>query len=46
MVLLDVSREVVTAMARLLSSQLVLVVLLISSRLRLRGSKELLSMLL
>jgi hypothetical protein len=46
MVLLDVSREVIVALVWLLSSQLMLVVLLISSRLRLRGSRELLSALL
>jgi hypothetical protein len=46
MVLLDVRREVILALVRLLGSRLVLVVLLTSSRLRLRGSRELLSALL
>jgi hypothetical protein len=46
MVLLDVRREVVVALVRLLDSQLMLMVLLTSSRLRLRGSRELLSALL
>jgi hypothetical protein len=46
MVLLDVRREVVVALVRLLDSQLVVTVLLTSSRLRLRGSRELLSALL
>jgi hypothetical protein len=45
-VLLDDSREVVVALVWLLSSRLVLVVLLTSSQLRLRGSRELLSALL
>jgi hypothetical protein len=45
-VLLDDSREVVVALVWLLSSRLVLVVLLTSSQLRLRGSMELLSALL
>jgi hypothetical protein len=45
-VLLDVRREVVVALVRLLGSRLVLVVLLTSSRLRLRDSRELLSALL
>jgi hypothetical protein len=46
MVLIDVRREVVIALIRLLDSQLMLMVLLTSSRLRLRGSRELLSALL
>jgi hypothetical protein len=46
MVLIDVRREVVVALIRLLDSQLMLMVLLTSSRLRLRGSRELLSALL
>jgi hypothetical protein len=46
MVLLDVRREVVVALVWLLGSRLVPVVLLTSSRLRLRGSRELLSALL
>jgi hypothetical protein len=45
-VLLDDSREVVVALVWLLGSRRVLVVLLTSSRLRLRGSRELLSALL
>jgi hypothetical protein len=45
-VLLDDSREVVVAWVWLLGSRLMLVVLLSSSRLRLRGSRELLSALL
>jgi hypothetical protein len=45
-VLLDDSREVVVALIWLLGSRLGLVVLLTSSRLRLRGSRELLSTLL
>jgi hypothetical protein len=46
MVLLNIRREVVIALVRLLGSRLVLVVLLTSSWLRLRGSRELLSALL
>jgi hypothetical protein len=46
MVLLDVRREVVVALVWHLGSRLGLVVLLTSSRLRLQGSKELLSALL
>jgi hypothetical protein len=46
MVLLDVHREVIIALVRLLDSRLVLMVLLTSSRLRLRVSRELLSALL
>jgi hypothetical protein len=46
MVLLDVRREVIVALVRLLGSQLGLVVLLTSSRLHLQGSRELLSALL
>jgi hypothetical protein len=46
MVLLDVRREVVVALVRLLGSWLVLVVLLTSSQLRLQGSREMLSALL
>jgi hypothetical protein len=46
MVLLDVHREIVVALVWLLDSWIVLVVLLTSSRLRLRGSRELLSALL
>jgi hypothetical protein len=45
-VLLDVRREVVVALVRLLGSRIVLMVLLTSSRLRLQGSRELLSTLL
>jgi hypothetical protein len=46
MVLLDIHREVIVALVRLLVSWLVLMVLLTSSRLRLRSSRELLSALL
>jgi hypothetical protein len=46
MVLLNVRWEVVIALVRLLGSPLMLVVLLTSSRLRLRGSRELMSALL
>jgi hypothetical protein len=46
MVLLDIRREVVVALVRLLDSRLVLMVLLTSSWLRMRGSRELLSALL
>jgi hypothetical protein len=46
MVLLDVCREVFIALVPLLGSRLVLVVLLTSNRLRLWGSRELLSALL
>jgi hypothetical protein len=46
MVLLDVRWEVVMALVRLLGSRLMLMVLLTSSRLHLRGSRELLSALL
>jgi hypothetical protein len=46
MVLLDVRREVVVALVRLLGGRLGLVVLLTSSRPRLRGFRELLSALL
>jgi hypothetical protein len=45
-VLLDVRWEVVVALVWLLDSRLMLMVLLTSSRLRLRGSRELLSALL
>jgi hypothetical protein len=44
--LLDDSWEVVVTLVRLLGSRLVLMVLLTSSRLRLWGSRELLSALL
>jgi hypothetical protein len=46
MVLFDVRREVVVALVWLLGSWLMLVVLLTSSRLRLQGSREMLSALL
>jgi hypothetical protein len=46
MVLLDVRQEVIVALVWLLGNRLVLVVLLTASRLRLRGSRELLSTLL
>jgi hypothetical protein len=46
MVLLNDRREVVIALIRLLGNRLALVVLLTFSRLRLRGSGELLSVLL
>jgi hypothetical protein len=46
MVLLDVRREVIVTLVWLLGSRLMLMVLLTSSRLRLRGSRELLSALL
>jgi hypothetical protein len=46
MVLLDIRREVVVTLVRLLGSRLVLLVLLTSSWLRLRSSRELLSALL
>jgi hypothetical protein len=46
MVLLDVCREVIIALVWLLASRLALMVLLTSSWLRLRGSRELLSALL
>jgi hypothetical protein len=46
MVLLNVRWEVVVALVRLLGSRLALTVLLTSSRLRLRSSRELLSVLL
>jgi hypothetical protein len=46
MVLLDVLREVVITLVWLLGSRLMLMVLLTSSRLRLWGSRELLSALL
>jgi hypothetical protein len=42
-VLLDDIREVIVALVWLLGSRLALMVLLTSSRLRLRGSRELLS---
>jgi hypothetical protein len=45
MVLLDIHRKVILALVRLLGIQLVLLVLLTSSRLRLRSSRELLSAL-
>jgi hypothetical protein len=45
-VLLNDCREVVVALVRLLSGRLALVILLISSRLRLRSVRELLSALL
>jgi hypothetical protein len=44
-VLLDDSREVIVALVRLLGSRLMLVVLLTFCRLRLRGARELLSVL-
>jgi hypothetical protein len=46
MVLLDIHREVIVALVRLLDSRLMLMVLLTSSQLRLRDSRELLSALL
>jgi hypothetical protein len=46
MVLLDFCQEVIVALVRLLDSRLMLMVLLTSSRLRLRDSREMLSMLL
>jgi hypothetical protein len=46
MVLLDIRQKVVIALVWLLDSWLVLMVLLTSSRLRMRGSRELLSALL
>jgi hypothetical protein len=46
MVLLDIRQKVVVTLVRLLVCRLVLMVLLTSSRLRLRSSRELLSMLL
>jgi hypothetical protein len=46
MVLLDIRREVIIALVWLLDSRLMLMVLLTSSRLRVRGSGELLSALL
>jgi hypothetical protein len=46
MVLLDVHWEVIVALVQLLDSWLVLMVLLTSSRLRVQGSRELLSALL
>jgi hypothetical protein len=46
MVLLDVHWEVIVALVQLLDSRLVLMVLLTSSRLRVQGSRELLSALL
>jgi hypothetical protein len=46
MVLLDIRCKVVLALVRLLGSRIVLLVLLTSSRLRLRSSKELMSALL
>jgi hypothetical protein len=46
MVLLDIRWEVIVALVWLLGSRLVLMVLLTSSRLRLWGSRELLSALL
>jgi hypothetical protein len=46
MVLLNSRWEVVIALVRLLDRRLVLMVLLTSSRLRVRGSRELLSALL
>jgi hypothetical protein len=46
MVLLDVRRKVIVTLVWLLDSRLVLTVLLTSSRLRVRGSRELLSVLL
>jgi hypothetical protein len=46
MVLLDIHREVIVALVWLLDSWLVLMVLLTSSRLRVQGSRELLSALL
>jgi hypothetical protein len=45
-ILLDIRQKVVFALVRLLGSRLVLMVLLTSSRLRLRSSRELLSALL
>jgi hypothetical protein len=46
MVLLDVHRKVIIALVWLLDSRLMLMVLLTSSRLRMQGSRELLSVLL
>jgi hypothetical protein len=46
MVLLDIRQEVVITLVQLLGSRLMLVVLLTSSQLRLRGFRELLSALL
>jgi hypothetical protein len=46
MILLDIHRKVVVALVRLLVSRLAWMVLMTSRRLRLRGSKELLSVLL
>jgi hypothetical protein len=46
MALLDIRRKVIITLVRLLVSRLVLMVLLTSSRLRLRSSRELLSALL
>jgi hypothetical protein len=46
MVLLDIRRKVIVALVRLLNSRLMLMVLLTSSRLCVRGSRELLSALL
>jgi hypothetical protein len=46
MVLLDIRREVIVALVWLLGSRLGLMVLLTSSRLRVRGSGKLLSTLL
>jgi hypothetical protein len=45
-ILLDIRRKVIVALVRLVSSRLVLLVLLTSSRLRLRSSREQLSVLL
>jgi hypothetical protein len=45
-ILLDIHRKVVVTLVRLVGSRLVLLVLLTSSRLRLRSSRELLSALL
>jgi hypothetical protein len=45
-ILLDIHRKVVITLVRLVSSRLMLLVLLTSSRLRLRSSRELLSALL
>jgi hypothetical protein len=45
-ILLDIRRKVIITLVRLVTSRIVLLVLLTSSRLRLRSSRELLSALL
>jgi hypothetical protein len=45
-ILLDIRRKVILALIRIVGSRLVLLVLLTSSRLRLRSSRELLSAML